>query len=148
MTWNNTQNISPPQRMTPLVTPTSTSLPWKQLNEWGRSMFRAERTGWLSWRAGGEGHRADSVTPNSKSPSEQFSTAAPSDSSISWKAVVPIAALLTHTHRFARVQSFPQAIHSTTSKKYDVGGLSAAVILWSATCLLVFVFDRKLNAWY
>lgn len=122
----------PPQKMMPSGTPTSTSLPWKQLREWGRSMFRAERTGWLSWRAGGEGHRTDSATPNSRSTSEWFSTTAPSEYLSKLEGLLPVGRTdrcCTYTHPQVHQRSHFHKQFIPLKVRKCVGGLSAVVIL-------------------
>lgn len=55
----------------PSATPTLTSLPWRRLVEWGRSMFRAGRAGRVGWRSVDGGRRADFTSVFTPQPPRQ-----------------------------------------------------------------------------
>lgn len=103
----------PDQKRAPSDTPTSTSLPWKRLREWGRSMFRAGRTDWLSSRAGGEGHQSDNATPNSVTLQNSFHCWLSGSLWISWSAplqllVIPITPVLQTHPQLSRCTAVSQ----------------------------------------
>lgn len=108
------------QKRAPSGTPTWTSLPWKQLREWGRSMFRPGRTDWLSWRAGGKGHQTDSGTPNWMTLQNSFDcrfspTLWKSWHTQMWWIIIPVILYLITHPQLWHCNEIP-TVHSTNGK--------------------------------